>query len=173
MITMRLLSEEKKLRTFDLLLTSPITSLKLILGKFCAAYLVGFLLLVISFLYPLFSGLFAEYNMKLLLSAYMAISLLVMVYTAIGLLSSALTSSIMLSSVLGIVFNLSLHFMSNWSTSDNPVMSRVMEYLTLFTHLDGFFQGNIALSSILFFFILTGFFLFLCQRFVEFSRWSL
>ena len=170
--TMRLIAEEKKLRTFDLLLTAPITSTKIVLGKFLAAYSVVLILVAISFLYPIITLWFTEFNVGLLISAYLSIALLMGVYTSIGLFSSSLTSSIMLSVFLGIIFSVSLHFISlGGQFSNNSIYSSIAEYLSISTHLDSFFRGNIMSSSILFFFIISGFFLFMTQRIIESSRW--
>ena len=170
--TMRLIAEEKKLRTFDLLLTAPITSTKIVLGKFLAAYSVILILVTISLLYPLSTSWFVEFNIPLLASAYISIALLTGVYTAIGLFSSSLSSSIMLSVFLGIIFSIALFFVGlGGQFFSNPVLSSVAEYLSVSTHLDGFFRGNIVSSSIIFFFIVIGFFLFMTQRVIESSRW--
>ena len=170
--TMRLIAEEKKLRTFDLLMTAPITSTKIVIGKFLAAYSAVAILVFLSLLYPLSTMWFTNFNGGLLLSAYACILLLAGVYVAIGLFSSSLSSSIMLSIFLGIMFSVSLHFISIGSAvSDNSIFSNVMQYLSISTHLEGFFKGDIVTSSILFFFILAGFFVFMTQRVIESSRW--
>ena len=170
--TMRLIAEEKKLRTFDLLLTAPITSTKIVLGKFLAAYAVVLILVTVSFLYPISTMWFTEFNIGLLISAYVSIALLMGIYTAIGLFSSSLSASIMLSVFLGIMFSVSLHFISlGGQFSNNSIYSSIAEYLSISTHLDGFFRGNVASSSVLFFFIIAGFFLFMTQRIIESSRW--
>jgi len=170
--TMRLIAEEKKLRTFDLLLTAPISSTKIVMGKFIAAYLVVLLLLGLSLLYPLSTTLFADFHIGLLITAYVSIALLAGIYTAIGLFSSSLSSSIMLSVFLGFIFCISLHFVSiSGQFSNNPVYSAIADYISISTHLESFFRGNIVSSSILFFLIFIGFFLFMTQRVIESSRW--
>ena len=170
--TMRLISEEKKLRTFDLLMTAPITSTKIVLGKFFAGYAVVLILVFLSFLYPFSTSWFVEFNVRLLVSAYLSIALLMAVYTAIGLFSSSLSASVMLSVFLGIIFSVSLHFISlGEGFSDHPFYSSAMEYLSISTHLDSFFRGNILSSSVFFFLILAGFFVFMTQRVIESSRW--
>ena len=170
--TMRLIAEEKKLRTFDLLLTAPITSTKIVLGKFFAAYAVVLVLVTLSFLYPLSTSWVADFNISLLASAYLSIALLTGIYTAIGLFSSSLTSSIMLSVFLGVIFSISLFFVAmGGQFFSNPVYSAVADYLSVSNHLDGFFRGNIVSSSIIFFFIVIGFFLFMTQRVIESSKW--
>ena len=78
----------------------------------------------------------------------------------------------MLSVFMGIIFSVALHFVSMGGRfSDHPLYSAIAEYLSVSTHLDVFFRGNIVSSSILFFFIFAGFFLFMTQRIVESSRW--
>ena len=170
--TMRLIAEEKKLRTFDLLLTAPITSTKIVLAKFFAAYAVVLILVGCSLIYPMMTVWFVEFNVNLLLSAYLSIALLMAVYTAIGLFSSSLSSSIMLSVFLGVAFSVALHFVGlGGQFSNQPLYSAMMEYLSISTHLGHFFRGNIMSSSILFFIIVAGFFVFLTQRVIESSRW--
>lgn len=170
--TMRLIAEEKKLRTFDLLLTAPITSTKIVLAKFFAAYAVVLILVGCSLIHPLMTVWFVDFNVNLLLSAYLSIALLMAVYTAIGLFSSSLSSSIMLSVFLGVAFSISLHFVGLGAQfSNQPLYVSVMEYLSVSTHLGHFFRGNIMSSSVLFFVIITGFFVFLTQRIIESSRW--
>lgn len=171
-LTMRLIAEEKKLRTFDLLMTAPITSTKIVLGKFVAGYSAVLLLVLASFLFPFLTGWFADFSLNLLISAYTSITLLVGIYTAIGLFSSSLTESIMLSVFMGIAFNVSLHFISIGAQfSDNTIYSAVIQYISVSSHLEGFFRGNIITSSIVFFILAIGFFLFLTQRVIESSRW--
>ncbi len=179
--TMRLMAEEKKLRTFDLLLTAPITSTKIVMSKFLSAYSAVLLLIGLSFIYPLSTSWLADFNMSLLLSAYLSMALLVGVYTAIGLFSSSLTSSVMLSVFLGVIFIVALHFdfftlilhlvSPGGRLFDHPLYSPIVEYLSIATHLDGFFRGHMVSGGIVFFFIVSGFFLFMTQRIIESSRW--
>ena len=169
-LTMRLIAEEKKLGTFSLLLTAPITSTKIVLGKFFAAYCVVLLVVAVSFLYPMSVSLFTEFSIKLLLSSYLAIALLMAVYTAIGLFSSSLTSSILLSVFFGVALSVSLHFINVGTQSDNEQISGIASYLSLARHLENFFRGNLVSSSTLFFLIMSGFFIFLTQRVIESSR---
>ena len=170
--TMRLIAEEKKLRTFDLLLSAPVTSTTIVLAKFCAGYCSALILIFLSFLYPLSTSWFVEFNMLLLAGAYLSIALLVGIYVSIGLFSSSLSASIMLSVFLGIIFNVALHFVSmSGGVFNNPVYSAVMEYLSVSSHLNLFFRGNITSGGILFFFIVMGFFVFMTQRVMESYRW--
>ncbi len=171
-VTMRLLAEEKKLRTFDLLMSAPITSTKIVLSKFLAGYCCVLLLMLLSLSFPLLTVSFAEFSIPLLLSGYGAICLLVGVYTAIGLFSSSLTESTMLSVFMGVSFNVALHFVSSRAQfADSGIYASVMDYLSVSNHLEVFFRGNIVTSSLVFFVLVAGFFIFLTHRVIESSRW--
>jgi ABC-2 type transport system permease protein len=171
-LTMRLLAEEKKMRTYDLLLTSPITATQIALGKFLAAFGAVAVLVGLSFLYPLATRLVAPYPMAPLLSAYGGFLLVVGAYTAVGLFASSLTESVMLSVVLGLIFNILLWFISQGAgEGSTTIVSSVLEYLSIGRHFSNFIMGAIKLSSIVFFLSLIGLFVFLAQRVVESARW--
>lgn len=171
-LTMRLLAEEKKMRTYDLLLTSPISATQIALGKFLAGWGAVTVLMLISFLYPLSTRAVADYSFGPLLSAYLGMFLVSGAYVAVGLFASSLTESIMLSVIMGLIFNILLWFISQGGGSEsNPIMAGVMEYLSLGQHFMGFILGSIKTKSIVFLLSLIGLFVFLTQRVVESSRW--
>ncbi|MGZ3721827.1 MAG: ABC transporter permease [Bdellovibrionales bacterium] len=171
-LTMRLFAEEKKMRTFDLLLTSPLSATQIVLGKFLAGLGSVGVLLFISFLYPLLTRLVAEYPFGPLLSAYLGVSLVCAAYVAVGLFASSLTESVVLSVIMGLIFNIMLWFISQGAGgTGNPILAGVMEYLSLGQHFLGFILGVIKLKSLAYFLTLIGLFIFLTQRVVESSRW--
>jgi ABC-2 type transport system permease protein len=170
--TMRLLAEEKKLRTYDLLLTSPITATQIAVGKFLAGLGSAGALIGISFFYPLMTRMVAEYQMAPLISAYVGVLFVAAVYVGVGLFASALTESVMLSVVMGLIFNISLWFISQGADAvSNPQLSAVLEYMSFGQHFLNFIIGSIKLSSLVFMFSVIGLFIFLTQRVIESSRW--
>lgn len=171
-LTMRLLAEEKRLRTYDLLLTSPITATDIAVGKFLAGWGAVGALIFISFLYPLSTRLVADYPIAPLLSAYLGVVLVAGAYVAVGLFASSLTESIVLSVVMGLIFNILLWFMSQGTGGENsPTVASVLEHLSLGQHFLNFILGSIKLKSLVFFASVIGLFVFLTQRVVESSRW--
>ncbi len=171
-LTMRLLAEEKRFRTFDLLLTSPITSTHIALGKFLAGFGAVTALTLISFMYPLATRAVAEFPMGPLLAAYAGVILVSGTYVAVGLFASSLTESVMLSVVLGLIFNISLWFISQGMAGDaSPAVAAVIEYLSLGQHFLGFIMGSIKSASVVFMCSVMGLFVFLTQRVVESARW--
>lgn len=171
-ITMRLISEEKKMRTYDLLLTSPISSTDIALGKFLAGLGAATVLLGISFLYPAGTALIAKFNWPNLFVLYLGIFLITGVYIASGLFASSLTDSAMLAVFMAVVFNLMIWFVGqSGAGSDVKWWATVAEYISAGSHLNNFFKGTIRISSVVFFCSTVGFFVFLCQRVIESARW--
>jgi ABC-2 type transport system permease protein len=171
-LTMRLLAEEKRLRTYDLLLTSPISASQVAIGKFLAGLGTVSVLTAISFLYPLLTRLVAEYPMGPLLAAYFGVVMVSGAYVAVGLFASSLTESVVLSVVMGLIFNILLWFISQGSGDvGNPIVAGVLDYLSLGQHFLNFIMGAVKLSSVVYLASLIGLFVFLTQRVVESSRW--
>ncbi len=170
--TMRLLSEEKRMRTYDLLLTAPISATQIALGKFFAGMGTVGVLTLISLLYPLFTRLVAEFPIAPLASAYIGVLFIAGAYVAVGLFASALTESAMLSVAMGFIFNIMLWFISQGAGSETqPNLSAVLEYMSVGQHFLGFILGVVKLKSLVFFVSLIGLFVFLTQRVIESSRW--
>lgn len=170
-LTMRLLAEEKRLRTYDLLLTSPINATQIALGKFLAGMGAVGVLTFISFLYPALTRTVAEFPVAPLLSAYLGLLLVAGAYVAVGLFASALTESIMLSVIMGLIFNILLWFIAQGSGDQSSWWSAVLEYMALGQHFLGFIMGAIKLNSLVFISSIIALFVFLTQRVVESSRW--
>lgn len=171
-MTMRLLSEEKKQRTYDLLLTAPITATQIALGKFLGGFAAVLILIFIAFLYPAATAFFASFAWAPLLTAFLGLILASAVYVAVGLFASSLTESAMLSVIMGVLTILALWFFSSiQETADNAILNAVMSQASIGLQLSSFLKGTISISAIVFFLSTVGFFIFLSQRVVESSRW--
>ena len=171
-LTMRLISEERKLGTFHLLLSSPLSSTQIVLGKFLAGWSALGVLTLTSFLYVAFTAFFADFNWILPILAYFGIFLAGGIYTACGLFASSLSQSVVLSVILGLVLNLGVWFItqtSHWI--DNAVLSSAMEFLSINKHLVQFYEGKFVISSAVFFIVLISFFVFLARQSIEILRW--
>lgn len=169
-LTMRLLAEEKRLRTYDLLLTAPVSATQIAVGKFLAGWGTAAVLILISFIYPISTRLFAEFPVGPLVAAYVGLLLVSGVYVAVGLFASSLSESIMLSVVLGLIFNIMLWFLPQ-GAGEGHVWSPVLEYMSIGQHFLSFIMGAIKLNATVFFASLIGVFVFLTQRVIESSRW--
>lgn len=171
-LAMKLLSEEKKMRTFDLLLTSPISSTAIVAGKYLATLVTVLGLIAVSFVYPIVSRGVFEFSWAPTIVAALGIFLVSAVYASMSLFASSLTENSLVSFVLAIVFNLSIWFIGALNESfDNPALKSVLEHLSLNTHLAGMIEGTIRTNALVFFVSLIFLFCFLTERAVESARW--
>lgn len=168
---MKLLAEEKRNRTFDLLMTSPLSSLQMVMGKYISLLMLLALFLFFSLVYPLSTGFFAEIPVGPLFSSYLGLFLLAAVYGATGLFASSLSHSLFLSAFIGMILNIGLWFISQGQEFTAPLLTNIMDYLSLSQHLTNFIKGSLVLNSFVFFFSLIVFFLFLVFKVVEIARW--
>ena len=169
---MKLLAEEKRNRTFDLLMTSPLSSLQMILGKYFSLIAVLALFLLFSLLYPLSTGFFVEIPLGPLFSSYIGLFLLASLYSAVSLFASSLSQSLFLSAFIGMILNIALWFISQQGqSSDSTIGTAILDYMSLSAHLTNFIKGSLVISSLVFFLSFIIFFLFLVFKSVEFTRW--
>ena len=171
-LTMRLFAEEKKMRTFDLLLTSPLTSLQIVVGKYLSALVAIAVILGLAFLYPLMTALFTQFTWSTLIVAFLGIFLIAAVYAAMDLFCSSLTESAILSYVMAVIFNISVWFVGmGVEIVDGPTARAVFEHISLNQHLSGLVEGTIRTTGLIFIGSVIFLFCFLCERVVESSRW--
>lgn len=172
LLTMRVLSEEKKERTMDLLLTSPISSLQIVLGKFLACWTAVLSIVAVIFLFPLATGFVADFDWGPLWGSYLGMVLLTGFNVALCLIASSITESPLLSGFLGFLFILMTMIVgAGVGKFSNPIMSAIFEQMALVLHLEDFFQGTLDISA--FVYLISGmiFFCFVTQRIVEAARW--
>ena len=167
---MRLIAEEKQNRTFDLLMSSPLSSLHILLGKYFALFFLLAFFLFLSFIYPLSTGFFAEIPLGPLLSSYLGLLLLCGLYSAISLFASSLSTSLFLSAFIGMILNIGMWFFSQ-SSQGTGFWMEFMNYLSLSVHLTHFIKGSVLISSVVFFLSGIILFLFLVFKSIEWTRW--
>jgi ABC-2 type transport system permease protein len=171
-LTMKLIAEEKKMRTFDLLLTSPITSGQIVVGKYLAALGAVFGIMLVTFMYPLASATFATVNWAPLIISFLGIFLVGGVYVAMDLFCSSLTESAMVAYVMSVILNVSIWFVGlSVEVMDSQTARLIFEHLSLNTHLAGLVEGTVRSSGLIFLLSMIVLFVFLAERVVESSRW--
>jgi ABC-2 type transport system permease protein len=171
MLTMRLFSEEKKSGTEELLFTSPVSVVEIILGKYLASLLVLAVMLGLTALLSLFSFAYGNPEFSPVLSGYLGLFLMGAAFIAIGLFFSSLTESQIVAAVL--TFGaLLLFWVINWaSNTARGVLRGVLDYLSIFQHFDDFTQGIIDTAHVVYYlsFIFLG--LFLTYSWIQSRRW--
>lgn len=173
LLAMKLISEEKKERTMDLLLTSPVTSLDIVLGKFFAIWFVLITMIGLALLFPLATSLVSSFDWGPLWGSYLGMIFLAGFNLSLCLFASSLTSSTVMSGFLGFLFILvTMIFGSTGIESQNIVLASIYEQLSLGSHLRDFFLGVLNIKSFVFLVSGMGFFCYLSYKMVENLRWK-
>jgi len=171
MITMRLIAEEKRTGTIELLLTSPVTDLEIILGKWLGAVLLYMSVLGMSVLNIAMLFLWGKPDIKPLLVAYLGLLLQGGCLLALGTLISTMTRNQIVAG--GVTFFVSLLlWLLQWFTAygASPTL-QVINYLSIVTHMENFSKGVIDSKDIVFYLSFIFFSLFLTKRSMESLRW--
>lgn len=170
--TMKLFSEEKKMRTLDLLLTSPLTSAEIVIGKFLSALMPVLAMSILAISYPVVSATFASFNWSLLFIAFASMFLVGSVYVAMDLFASSLTENMLVSYVFSLILNVSIWFVGmGVEAVDSGAARQFFEHISLNAHLANLVEGTIRSPGLVFIFSIIGLFVFLTERVLEASRW--
>jgi ABC-2 type transport system permease protein len=171
-MTMRLFTEERRNRTFDLLLTAPVTSTEIIVGKFIAGVLTAWAIIAVSLIPTFALAFYGKLEWGPLVASIIGLLLVGAAYTAVGMFASSLTESAVLSVLMGLIFNVMLWFVgAATDISDDPVTRSVFEHVNIGTHFMNFIRGSVTISSFVFFASVIFLFAFLTQRVIESMRW--
>ncbi|RMD89162.1 MAG: ABC transporter [Calditrichaeota bacterium] len=171
LITMRLYSEEKKTGTIELLLTSPITNLQIVLGKFAAAVTIYLIMLALTFFYHSFLFMYGNPELKPILVGYLGLFLLGSTYIAYGILFSSTTENQIVAAVETFAFIL-LFWVIGWiSEYFGPTLGNFLSNFSIIDHFDDFSKGVLDTKNVIFYlsFIVMGIYLTYVQ--VESTRW--
>ncbi|MCK4774995.1 MAG: ABC transporter permease [Candidatus Krumholzibacteria bacterium] len=171
LLTMRLLSEERRSGTAELLFTYPISDWDVVLGKYFATLTVFASMLAITMVYPLLLMRYLSPEWGAIFSAYLGLLLLGMAFVAMGLFFSSLSENQIVAAIL--TFGLALFFLIiGWITpfvSSN--VAAVVRQLSIIEHFDSFSKGVIDTNDVIYYLNFSAFFLFLCSRVLESNRW--
>ena len=179
-LTMRLLSEEKRTKTDQLLITSPRSIRDIVLGKFLAAVCVVLITTCFTLLYIL---LLSRYTDRMYPAAiacnYLGFLLLCQCYVAIGLLMSAVTESQVSAAVLTLGVNVLLEILESVFSSSAftlpgalSFLRPVLSWFSLYSRYNQFAAGRLSFANILYYLSFSGLMLFLAVRVIDRRRWS-
>ncbi len=172
-LTMRLLSEEKKQKTDQLLITSPVSLFSLIMGKYLSALLVFSTGVAVTILYAIVLASFTPIEWAVFFGHLVGLFLLGMALIAIGMFLSALTESQVIAAVLGFAVMLLLMMIDPLAQYVNtPILSDFLSGLSFNTRYSSFTLGVFDFSNALFFISVAAVFIFFTIRVFEKRRWS-
>lgn len=171
LLTMRLLAEEKKNGTFELLMTYPIRDIETVLGKFAACFLVFAIMLGLTLVYPFFLSFFGTVELGPLVSNYLGLILMGSAFIAFGMFTSSLTSNQIVAAVLSFGALLLFWLIGYSSDAAGPVLGGILRHLSLLNHFENFSKGVIDSRDVIYYLNFTVFCLFLTLRSLESNKW--
>ncbi|HJN26432.1 MAG TPA: ABC transporter permease [Candidatus Latescibacteria bacterium] len=171
MLTMRLLAEEKKNGTMELLMTSPISTVEILLGKFFACLTLYMTIVALTLVYCGILELYGDPDWGPIWSAYLGYLLLGGTFIGVGMLASSVTENQIVAVLLAFGALLTL-WLIDWSASfAGPTAAKVLQYLSIIQHLQDFQRGVIDTSDVVFYLSFIFFSLFVTTRVLESRRW--
>lgn len=172
-LTMRLMSEEKRQKADQLLLTAPISLAGLVIAKFLSAYAVFLLGVSVLPIYGIVLSFFAEVAWITIWGNFAGIALLGGIYVALGLFISSLTENQMIAAVGSMFLNLTTILLGAVAAAI-PIdfIAEIFKSISVFDRYMQFTLGIFTLSNVLFFASIIAVFVFLTGRVIEKRRWS-
>ena len=171
MITMRLVAEEKRTGTIELLLTSPIRDIEIILGKWLGALLLYMCVLGMSVINIALLFMWGKPDLKPVLVAYLGLLLQGACLLAIGTFISTTTRNQIVAGGVTFFVSLLLWLLSWFTAFESTVFSQVINYFSIVTHMENFSKGVIDTKDVVFYLSMIFFSLFLTSRSMESLRW--
>jgi ABC-2 type transport system permease protein len=171
-LSIRFFAEEKKLKTFPILLYHPLTSWQIVLGKWLVGLTVIYILLLVSAILPLSLLFFVEIPFRLLLLGYFGTALMLSVYMTVGLLVSSTTESLIICVVVTLVFSILLLTLGlGKDLASSSFLQSVFQFLSFEGHFANFRKGILSLSSVLYLNSWSLILALITERVIEFHRW--
>lgn len=172
-LTMRLLSEDKRQKTDQLLLTAPTRLSGIVMGKFFAALTVFAIALAMFLVMQLVTSVFVAVDWIMFIGNMLGMLLLASALIAIGLFISSLTESQMVAAVIGFAVSLLLYMMDTLAASVNiTFISKLISWISFYNRYTSFTNGVLSYADVVFFVSVAGFFLFLTVRVLDKKRWA-
>jgi ABC-2 type transport system permease protein len=171
MITMRTYSEEKRSGTIELLLTSPVTDLEIVLGKFFGAVGVYLGLLAVTALYVAILFGLGDPEWRPLVAGYLGLFLLGSCFISLGLFISSTTKNQVVAGAVTFIVALMFWIINWFAEGAGPTAAAILNYLSVTQHFDDFGKGVIDTKHLVFYLSFITFGLFLTLKSVDTERW--
>ena len=170
-VTMRLLAEEKKAGTIELLTTKPLHDWEIVTGKFLAAWALIGVALLPTLIYYITVAFLGDIDNGPVIGGYLGLLLMAGVYVSIGLLASSLTENQIVAFIVGLLLMFAFYMMDKVLIFVPDFMTSVIEYLGIDFHFSNIARGVIDSRDVVYFGSLLGFTLYLSVVSLERRKW--
>ena len=170
-ITMRTYAEERRSGTIELLLTSPVSDVQIVLGKFLGALALYAVMMSVTLVHNGALYAFGSPEWKPILTSYLGLMLLGGGFLSLGLFISTLTTNQIIAYIATFSAFLMLWVISWIGSFSSGMFTDVTAYLSIIEHFDDFTKGVIDTTHVIYYLSLITFGLFLTARSVDTERW--
>ena len=172
-LTMRLISEEKNTKTDQLLLTSPVSVVSIVLGKILSAFTVYGITLLVSLVFPIIISKFTAPSWGEIIGMYIGFFLMGISFISIGVYISSLTENQVISATVTFAVLFALYVVYSISVYiTDPIAKVVLYYISVAARFDDFSKGIINLESVVYYLSLVALFGYLTVNQLEKRRWA-
>lgn len=171
-LTLRILAEDKKLGTYEILLTSPITPWDIILGKFLGVFTFVFTGATILLVYPLILTFYTGVEWGAVFAGYLGMLFSLALYVSIGMFASSVTDNYVVAGLLSFGLFILLFVIAAFGNAPDSMISKIFREVSYSNHYGQFASGLIKLKDLLYFIIGTFIWLYLSKSILESRTWK-
>jgi ABC-2 type transport system permease protein len=150
-VSMRLLAEEQRSGTIELLLTNPVQEWQVVVGKFLASVVLLLVMLALTVLYPIFLLIFGNPDKGPILAGYLGVLLQGAAFMAVGLFASSLTQNQIIAALLAFAFLLILWLSDNLGQFLGGTLGSIVSYVSVTNHFQDFPNGVINTKDVVYY----------------------
>lgn len=147
-MSMRMLADEQRDGTFELLATMPVRTVDIVGGKFAAVMLQMLVMLALTLVYPASLALLGDIDAGQIAASYLATLLLAAVYVAVSLYASALSTHAIVAYVLGFGMLFGIYLLGQAATTLPPAAQAWIELISPVQHYANMLRGVIGLEDV-------------------------
>ncbi len=167
-ITMKMIAEENKTGTIELLLTKAITPRQIVLGKFLACFMMIAITLLFTISYYITVSQLGKMDHGATICGYLGLLLMSAAYISIGLFASSITNNQIVAFLLALLIGVFFHFLFDMiSYGSTGFLGQLLSSLSVNKHYDSLSKGVLDSKDLIFFISLTGIGLYLSELFIS------
>jgi ABC-2 type transport system permease protein len=170
-VTMRLISEEKRSGTIEVLVTFPVRDHEIILGKFLAGLILIVVAVLLTLVYAITLSGIGDFDFGSVVSGYIGLIFLGAAYLSIGIFTSSLTQNQIVAFITSFVIIFALFMLDKVLMFMPTLLASFLEYLSVSYHFSNISRGVIDSRDVIYYLSLIFFFLFLAVRALENRKW--
>ncbi len=150
-ISMRLLADEQRTGTIELLLTNPVQEWEIVTGKFLSSILLVLVMLALTLLFPAFLFIFGSPDIGPMVTGYLGIFLQAAAFLSVGLWASSMTQNQIVAALIAFAFLLVLWLSDNLGQFLGGTFGSIVSYTSVINHFQSFPQGVIQTNDVIYY----------------------